>query len=159
MKYVRTTCALIGLIATSGCATQMVQQQAKDMCAEEGKRPFVSEAKHDGIPLVIESASLRVHCVGPDDLVQMPSGFGADVINAPDLKGVGVFAVAPGSIAEKATLKAGDVIYEFGGQAVLHPIDLQTVIEHRTPGEGVLIKFRRNKRELTGIALFEAKAS
>jgi hypothetical protein len=139
----------------AGCAAQMAQDSLKERCAKEGKQVFLLDTSHTGIPVLIETASAYGLCVGPDDTVHLPDTFGADVVRGSAVKdGVGVFSVSPGSTADKAGLKASDIIYEFGGRAVSRSIDLRSAIEATPAGSQAIIKFRRNKREMTATAQF-----
>jgi len=55
MKKIAFIATLICMIY--GCATQMVEKNANDSCASQGKKAFIFEAKQIGVPLLIESAS------------------------------------------------------------------------------------------------------
>ncbi len=65
----------------------------------------------------------------------------------PDGEGVVVGQVAEGSAAEKAGLKAGDRVLEFGGSKVGSFEDLAAAVEARKPGEKVKMKVRRDGKE------------
>ena len=93
--------------------------------------------------------------MGPDDIVQLPETFGAEVIRGSAVKGgVGVFSVSKASTAEKAGIKASDIIYEFDGHAVARSLDLRSAIEATPAGKQVAIKFRRAKHEMTTVVQF-----
>ena len=145
---------LVVLVVISGCASQMTREKAKEHCAAQGKRPFIAEAEQQGVPLFIESANVLFYCVGPDDILSTPAAFGAQIVGGADLHGVGVMTVSPGSIADKAGLKAGDILYEYAGRSITRPAELQTGIQGSASGDRVPIKFRRNKREMTATAQF-----
>jgi C-terminal processing protease CtpA/Prc len=132
----------------------MVQHDANSHCAAQGKRAFLDETEHQGVPLFIESANATYYCVGPDEIRSMPSRFGADVIEGAELKGVGVVAVVPGSIADKAGVKPGDIVYEFASLSISRSEDLRTAIDGTAPGDSVAVKLRRNKRDVTSTAHF-----
>ncbi len=145
---------ILVLTGTGGCAMQMAKEQAGDRCTEEGKQPFVLDARHNGIPLLIEAASVEMMCVGPEDIEHIASAFGVDVIGGPRLHGVGIVAVAPGSVADKAGIKFNDVIYEYAGHTISTPSDLQAAIED-SPRSGLIpIKLRRKGHEVTCMANF-----
>src|SRR5579863_713551 len=80
-------------LLVSGCATQMVEKDANDSCAAQGKKAFIFDSKQSGIPLFIESASAMVLCVGPDDVTHLPPIFGADAVSASNFRGAGIFSV------------------------------------------------------------------
>jgi len=146
---------VVGSCILAGCAAQMAQSNLKEQCAKEGKQLFLTDTSQTGIPVLIESASASGLCVGPDDVVHLPDSFGADVVRGSAIKGgVGVFSVPPGSTADKAGIKASDIIYEFGGRAVSRSIDLRSAIEATPAGQQAIIKFRRSKREMVVTAQF-----
>jgi serine protease Do len=58
-----------------------------------------------------------------------------------------VSVVAPGGPAEKAGIKAGDVIVEFNGRPVTNTGDLQKSVTATKPGTSVSVKVIRNGRE------------
>ncbi len=57
--------------------------------------------------------------------------------------------VIPGSPAEKAGIRAGDLIVEFGGQRVEHYDDLPPLVRQRKPGDKVSLVVRRGEETLT----------
>src|SRR5581483_1297879 len=101
-----------------GCAAQMVEHDANDSCAKQGKKAFIFDAKQSGIPLFVDSASAMVLCVGPEDVVHLSPAFGADAVSAANFKGAGIVSVTPGSVAAKALLKPNDIVVEFGGHEI-----------------------------------------
>jgi S1-C subfamily serine protease len=138
-----------------GCAMQMVEKNANDSCARDGKRAFIVEAKQSGIPLLIESASAMVVCVGPDDVIHMPAIFGADAVSASNLHGAGIYSVTQGSVADKAGVKPNDVVYEFAGRSIALATDLRVAVDLMSPGDQALIRLRRNgEKDATVTARF-----
>lgn len=127
-----------------GCAAQMVAHDANDSCAKQGKRAFIFDAKQSGIPLFIDSASVMVLCVGPDDVVHLPVTFGADAISAANFKGAGIVSVTPESVAAKALLRPNDIVVEFGGHPIESAADLRLQVNSTSPGDRAVIKVRRN---------------
>lgn len=85
--------------AVCGCATQIVKKNANDSCASQGKKAFIFEAKQSGVPLLIESASAMILCVGPDDVTPLPARFGAEAVSAANFAGAGILTVSAGSVA------------------------------------------------------------
>jgi len=145
--------ALLGLL-TFGCATQMVEKDANDSCAREGKKAFVFDAKQKGIPLLLESASAMVLCVGPDDITHLPDSFGADAISTSNFNGAGIVSVSPGSVAAKAAIMPGDIVTEFAGRPIANARELQSYIERMSPGEQSAIKLRRKGKDTLVTAQF-----
>jgi hypothetical protein len=141
------------LLFAAGCAMQMVEHDAKNSCAVQGKAAFIADAKQSGIPLFIESAHAQYLCVGPDDVTHLPT-FGADVIWASNLNGIGIVSVTPDSVAEKSGLRASDVLHEFAGAPVSRTGELQSAIEKVSPGDEVVIKVRRKGQDTTVTAHF-----
>lgn len=132
----------------------MVEQQANDSCAKQGKKAFLANAEQSGIPLVIESASAMVLCVGPDEITHLPAKFGADAVSASNIGGVGIFAVVTGSAADKAGLKPSDIVSEFAGTQVSNAPALAAAIERTAPGDRAVIKLRRKGKDVTLTAQF-----
>ncbi len=63
--------------------------------------------------------------------------------------GAVVQSVSPGGAAEKAGIKAGDVILSYGGRPVTDTTDLQKMVSATKPGTSVALRVMRNGRELT----------
>jgi hypothetical protein len=128
----------------SGCATQMVEKDAKDSCAAEGKKVFMADLKQSGIQLFLESASAKYICVGPDDLTHLPAIFGADAVSASNFHRVGIFSVIPGAVADKSGVKPNDIVYEFAGRSVAVATDLRVGVDSMSAWDQAVIKLRRN---------------
>lgn len=69
-------------------------------------------------------------------------------VGLPQPTGVLVQGIQAGQAAEKAGLQAGDVILTVNSETVNSVNDLQVKIASKLPGETVLLKVWRNKREL-----------
>jgi S1-C subfamily serine protease len=63
-------------------------------------------------------------------------------------KGVELESVQPGGAAEKAGIKAGDVIVEFDGTAITYFDELRATIMRKAPGERVKVKVLRGEEAL-----------
>ena len=150
------TIILIGSCAwlMCGCATQMVEHDANKSCADQGKKPFIFNSRQNGIPLVLESASAMVLCVGPEDITHLPDSFGADAVSAGNLNGAGIFSVSPGSVADRAAIKSGDIVYEFAGTSISNARELRSYIDRVPTGQLAVVKLRRKGRELEVAAQF-----
>lgn len=70
-------------------------------------------------------------------------------LGLPDLNGVVVEEVLPGSPADKAGLRADDVIRRFGERTIHAPQDLLEEIMKRQPGDRVEVRVWRNGKEVT----------
>jgi hypothetical protein len=153
MKQIST----LGLLAflVSGCATQMVEKNANDSCAAQGKKAVIFDSKQSGIPLFIESASATFLCVGADDVTHLPPIFGADAVSASNFHGAAIFSVIAGSVAAKAGIKPNDIVYEFAGRPIALATDLRVEVDSMSPGDQAMIKLRRNgAKDVTVTARF-----
>ncbi|HEY4419795.1 MAG TPA: trypsin-like peptidase domain-containing protein [Pseudonocardia sp.] len=65
---------------------------------------------------------------------------GVNVSNDPQVSGARIQGVAPGSAAEVAGIKAGDLVIAFNGQRILAGDGLQAAVRSRAPGEVVVIQ-------------------
>jgi hypothetical protein len=86
------------------------------------------------------------------------SGSGAWFGSVPDMaageaKGVRLTGVSPGSPAERAGLRAGDVIVEFGGMPVGDLYQFTDALRARQPGDTVRVVVQRNGEPLTVTAV------
>ena len=80
-------------------------------------------------------------------LAELNSQF-SDQLNREINSGVVAYQVTEGSAAEKAGLKALDVIVEFGGVKVRQPSELRRAIERKAAGSTQIIKVVRDGEEL-----------
>jgi putative serine protease PepD len=80
--------------------------------------------------------------------------FGADVIEGSELQGLGVVAVAPGSAADKAGIRIGDVVSQFSERRVFRSEELRAAIEGTARGSRVPVKLRRNGSEVAATVQF-----
>ena len=84
------------------------------------------------------------------------SGYGPYFGSVPDMSEVaGGFRLADvrdGGPASKAGLKAGDIIYEFAGSPIKNLYDFSQALRMHKPGDEVLVKWRREGKEMEGKA-------
>src|SRR3712207_1472742 len=64
-------------------------------------------------------------------------------------EGAGLRSVTPGSAAERAGLRAGDVVTKIGDLAIKNAGDLSNVLAQYKPGQTVKVEFNRNGRTQT----------
>jgi S1-C subfamily serine protease len=64
-------------------------------------------------------------------------------------EGAGLRSVTPGSAAERAGLRAGDVVTKIGDHAIKNAGDLSNALAQYKPGETVTVEFNRNGRTQT----------
>jgi membrane-associated protease RseP (regulator of RpoE activity) len=74
----------------------------------------------------------------------MPGALAA-AIGRPDLKGAFIAVVAPGSVAERAGLKAGDCVTTYGGHPITGRFDLVAAVRATAPGSAVPVSVVRGK--------------
>jgi serine protease Do len=76
-------------------------------------------------------------------------------VNETNIAGVLIKAILPDTPAEKAGLKANDIIVEFAGKKITTPFDLLTMILRKNCGEKVEIKVYRNGSYLSFVLELE----
>lgn len=70
---------------------------------------------------------------------------GVDVKNAQNQSGALIQRVEPGSAADQAGLKAGDIVIEIEGQAIADQVGLATVIMDQEIGNTIIVKIKRGQ--------------
>ena len=148
---------LVCLSALVGCADPVAraQQHAKDVCAAQGKQPYIVDSRVTDSALgTYRLASLQLHCVDPNDLVSTGEVFGAELLAEKDVKGAIILKVRPGSVAGNAGLQHLDVVVEYAGRSIENAAALQTEVAHTTEGARVLIKLHRNQQDVSTTAQF-----
>jgi predicted metalloprotease with PDZ domain len=141
------------LLSVSGCAMHAAQTEASDYCEKRGQLPFVLAA-HASLNPIHQSASVTARCVDPSDLVRSTAAFGVAMADFADLEGVAIVTVAPGSIADKADIKPGDLVLEYGGREMTRASELTAAIGASQAAALVPVKLLRNKKELSVTARF-----
>jgi len=87
--------------------------------------------------------------------IDVAATFGADAVSASTFNGAGIISVTPGLIADKAGIKANDIVYEFAGRPIERARNLAAAVDSMSPGTEAIIKLRRNgAKEVTVTALF-----
>jgi serine protease Do len=98
----------------------------------------------NGDMMVFPDSRPRLGIDAEDINGQLGSYFGA-----PDGEGVLVRSVNAGSVAEKAGMKAGDVITKFNGDRIRSLGDLREKLAAKNDGKSVHLAVLRNKNEIT----------
>ncbi len=83
--------------------------------------------------------------------------FGSVPDYAAMVEGVQLNGVREGSPAEKAGLKAGDIIIQFGGKTIKNIYDYTYALQDHKPGDTVAIVIRRGDQKLTLTATLAAR--
>ncbi len=76
---------------------------------------------------------------------------------AEDVVGMKISGTRPGSAAEKAGLKGGDVIISFGAKTIKNIYDFTYLLGEYKPGDEVAIIIKRDTTEITLKAILEAR--
>jgi membrane-associated protease RseP (regulator of RpoE activity) len=107
----------------------------------KGREDLKMEMKQPELPLYIADFVWKT---GYEDLEEKQVRLG--VYMGENEKGVMVREVSPGSSAEKAGLKAGDVIIAMGSEQIKEPFDLAYLVHQKKPGDKVTLKFLRDDK-------------
>lgn len=81
----------------------------------------------------------------------------ARVLKLPEAEGVEVMEVEPGSPAEKAGLRKGDVLLTYNGENILGAEHLARLVAETPQGRRIKIRYSRNGREQTAIVVTGAR--
>lgn len=81
----------------------------------------------------------------------------ARVLKLPEAEGVEVMEVEPGSPAEKAGLRNGDVLLTYNGENILGAEHLARLVAETPQGRRIKIRYSRNGREQTAIVVTAAR--
>lgn len=74
-----------------------------------------------------------------------------------EAEGATIKEVAKGSAAEKAGLKAGDVITHLNGEAVTEPQELYEAVGEMSPGDEITVTYKRNGKESRATARLDKR--
>lgn len=117
----------------------------------------VDDYGHDVPPAAAAGGTASPAVAGMASLKQqfgvggMPVAATAD---QPDRAGVLIIAVSGGSVAQKAGLIVGDIVYEFGGRSVRTPAELQTAVAASAANATVAVKLFRGTAAMAVTARF-----
>jgi S1-C subfamily serine protease len=75
-------------------------------------------------------------------------------VSASNFVGAGILSVAPGSVADKAGIKTGDIVSEFAETPIANARQLNSYIGRMSPGALAVVKLRRNKKDVVVTARF-----
>ncbi len=89
------------------------------------------------------------------------SGYGPNFGSIPDFaevpNGFRFADIKPGSPADLAGLKAGDILFEFDGKKIQNLYDFTYALRAKKPGDKVVVKVRRAAEEITTEVLLTAR--
>lgn len=126
-----------------GKVAQMVSRIAMDI-ANDDKRPVFTRAAAPSMGSGGDRQGVRVSLgVVPD--------------YAEEVSGMKISGTRPGSAAEKAGLKGGDIIVSFGGKAIKNIYDFTYMLGNYKPGDEVKIIVKRGAEEVTLTAKLEGR--
>ena len=153
-----STFVMTGLIASltvAGCDPMVrAENTAKEECAKQGLEPFIYDRKSTHNAFTPDTATLRLHCIDPNDVVHTFAAVGIELLKSNRVSGALVLQVAPETIGAKAGLAGDDVVYQYGHKPIATVDDLMSAISSTNPGEEVEIKIHRAKQDLTMTAKF-----
>lgn len=121
---------VVGLLLT--LAGSQMPAVAKEPTVDDRFRDAGRIASEDELPLLTPPQSKLVHEIPSGDVISGPAYLG--VTFGDDERSAVVRSVAPGSPAEQAGLKPGDVIETLQGIAVDSPQDVLDLIKKMRPG-------------------------
>ena len=115
----------------------------------EGKEYLIMDVIPQDLPLYISDF---IWTLGYKDLEERQIRLGVQIESSGT--GILVRAVDPDSSADKAGVKAGDIVTAFGGEPVMEPFDLIFLIRQLQVGDGKTLRLLRGKEELELEVLF-----
>lgn len=122
----------------------MIGRIATDIANEDRRPPFTRAASASPMASAGDRQGLRVGLGVVPDYAEEPGG-------------MKISGTRPGSAAEKAGLKGGDIIMNFGGKAVKNVYDYTFLLGNYKAGDEVKIVVKRGNEELTLTATLEAR--
>ena len=104
---------------------------------------------------------VRVADPRPPGIGSPEGGYGAWFGSVPDFReapdGVRFADIMPGSPAEKAGFKAGDILFEFDGKPIKNLYDFTYALRARRPGDEVLVRVRRSDSVVSASVVLEKR--
>jgi serine protease Do len=143
MKNVKFGMFCLGLAGLVGTAVSTLDAQTWTIQAEPGRR--VEVQRPDVLMLDGRGAQLGVMVSDVDPSTRQPSQANADSLRA----GVRVDEVNAGSPAEKAGIKAGDVVVEYDGERVRSARQFTRLVQETPEGRSVAIAILRDGKRQT----------
>ena len=156
LRITATASLTLYLLTTlSGCDPMVrAEAQAKDYCAKRGLQPYILERERTDSVWMGPMATLRLHCIDPQDIVHTTDAFGVDLISSKDINGAMILKVIPDTIGWKAGLSSDDVVYEYAGKRIGSADEFRSSVADTKPGQQVLIRFRRAQHDHAVAAQF-----
>jgi hypothetical protein len=146
---------LIAGVTLAGCDPMVrAENKAKEECAKQGLEPFIYDRERTHNAFTPNTATLRLHCIDPNDVVRTSAVVGLDLLRSNRVNGALVLQVAPETVGAKAGLTGDDVVCQYGQKHIATVDDLMSAISSTNPGEEVEIKIHRAKQDLTKTAKF-----
>jgi hypothetical protein len=146
---------LIACVTLAACDPMVrAENKGKEECAKQGLEPFIYDRERTHNAFTPNTATLRLHCIDPNDVVHTSAAVGLDLLRSNIVRGALVLQVAPEAVGANAGLTGDDVVYQYGQKPIATVDDLMSAISSTNPGEEVEIKIHRAKQELTKTAKF-----
>jgi hypothetical protein len=130
------------------------ETQAKEYCAKQGLQPFILDRELTQNIWTGDVATLKLHCIDPQDIVHTTDAFGVDLLSSRNINGVMILKVTRGTIGAKAGVAADDVVYEYAGRPIGSANELKSSVADTMPGQQVVMKLRRANQDITVTAQF-----
>jgi hypothetical protein len=134
----------------TGCDPMVkAENKAKEACAKEGLQPYIYDLESTHNAFAANTATLRLHCIDPNDVVHTPAFVGLELLASETVKGAMVLQVLPGTAAAKAGLAGNDVVYQYADKPIATVNDLVSAISTAKSGDEIELRIRRGKQDLT----------
>ncbi|MBI4811328.1 MAG: M28 family peptidase [Ignavibacteriales bacterium] len=132
-----------------------INYSGEDKVVRLAARVISDLARDDQRPVFTKAASTPMGMGGDRQGARVSLGIIPDF--AGDTPGMKISGTRPGSPAEKAGLKADDIIIKFGGKEVKNIYDFTYLLGQFKPGDEVEISVKRGSEEITLKATLAAK--